>query len=186
MKRHVGRCLATALFGIVLIAGAPVWAQGVSPIGQPSIVVRSEPSYYVWADQNGWHVRWTTPYPGIFSGTVSSDGEIRDIRRGGGGTPGWLSRFGAQRVIFGTWTAGGIEGFDFTTTGSAVTFSLLMNARHVRQSQVFLGRASVNPPGMPFVALASPALLAQQGAGSRGEDRPVDRREILDRQRESP
>jgi len=57
MRRHIGRRLAGALLGILLIAGVPVWAQGVSnPIGQPGIVVRSEPSYYIWADQAGWHV----------------------------------------------------------------------------------------------------------------------------------
>jgi len=45
MKRNIGRTLAPALLGILLIAGVPVWAQGISnPIGQPSIVVRSEPS----------------------------------------------------------------------------------------------------------------------------------------------
>ncbi|OFX13290.1 MAG: hypothetical protein A2V59_01420 [Armatimonadetes bacterium RBG_19FT_COMBO_69_19] len=183
MKRNIGRTLAPALLGILLIAGVPVWAQGISnPIGQPSIVVRSEPSYHIWADQGGWHVRWTTPYAGVFSGTITSDGEVRDLRRAAGGTPAWLSRFGTQRIIFGTVTAGRSEGFDFQTTGSTVTFSLLVNGFQVRPWQVFVGRASQHPAGMPFTASASPAVLAQQGGSER--PRGVDIREINERQRE--
>ena len=184
MKRNIGRRLAGALLGILLLAGVPVWAQGVvNPIGQPNVVVRSQPAYYIWADQGGWHVRWTTPFPGVFSGMITSDGEVRDLRRAAGGTPGWLSRFGNQRIIFGTATAGGSEGFDFQTTGTSVTFSLLVNAFRVQPSQVFVGRASLNPPGMPFTASASPALLAQQGGGVE-RPRGVDRQEIRDRYRE--
>ena len=64
-----------------------------------------------------------------------------------------------------------------------MTFSLLVNAFHVPPSQVVIGRSSQNPPGMPFAASASPALLAQQQIRS-DQLRGVDRQEIHERNSE--
>lgn len=176
--KHGHRVLVALLAGM-LLATAPVFAQGVSdPFGQPAVQVRSHPAYYVWVDQGGWHVRWATTFPQLFSGAIASDGEIRNLRRAGGGSVSWLSHAGLQRAVFGTVAFSGIDGFDFESTGWNVSFSLLTNASVTRRDWVFIGRNLFHPAGIPFTLVMNPLLVLQSGAGEGrlGDlDRPVDR-----------
>lgn len=178
MARNPGlrpRLVLTAVATTLVVVAAPVGAQPPrDPVGQPPIRILAQPAYFVWVDQAGWHVRWTTPYAAVFSGLVTTDGEIRDLRRAGGGRPSWLSRLSAQRAVFGTLTLGGVEGFDFQTTGSVVTFSPQLNAGLARPGQVYVGRAGRHPAAVPFT-LPAQALVQQQ-------DRPLDPSEIWEAQ----
>lgn len=173
----------------VLLAGVPAWAQTQTQViydwpasvqGPSAIQILTQPSYFVWVDPAGWHVRWTTPFPHLFSGMVTANGEIRSLQRAGGGAPVWLSRVG-QRIVFATPTFGGTEGFDFQTTGTAVTFSLALNSFQARVSQVFLGRAGVHPSTMPF-SVVMEAVLAQQPGTERIYG--ADVREAVERARQ--
>lgn len=179
MTRRQGRhVLVAGLAGLVLAVAPAVFAQApIDPVGQPSLQVRSQPAYYVWVDGSGWHVRWVTPFPQLFSGIVTTDGEIRQLRRAGGGLPGWISQLSPQSIGFATATFPGTDGIDFQTTGSSLTFNLRLNAFQVRVSQVFIGRAALNPQSTPFRLVALPALLQQLGKEPMLSDiqRPVDR-----------
>jgi len=175
--KHGHRVLVALLAGM-LLATAPVFAQGVSdPFGQPAVQVRSHPAYYVWVDQGGWHVRWATTFPQLFSGSIASDGEIRNLRRAGGGSVSWLSHAGLQRAVFGTVAFSGMDGFDFESTGANVTFSLLTNAGITRRDWVFIGRNLFHPQGVPFTLVVNPLLVLQGGREPMLSDidRPVDR-----------
>lgn len=181
MTLKIGHRALVALLAGVLLAAAPVFAQAsIDPFGAPILQVRPQPSYYVWVDQGGWHVRWATAFPQLFSGIVTSDGVIQNPRRAGGGSLSWLSSSGTQRMTFATVAFTGLDGFDFESTGAHVTFSLLMNASPARPGLVFVGRNHLNPPGMPFLLVANPLLVQQtQGTGSEGRlsdiNRAVDR-----------
>ncbi|MGH2399497.1 MAG: hypothetical protein ACRDF6_06595, partial [bacterium] len=133
MHMNYGRRALIGLLAAMLVVAAPVFAQSVDPFGTPAIQIRSHPAYYVWVDQGGWHVRWATTFPQLFSGAVSSDGEIRNLRRAGGGSVSWLSHTGPQRAVFGTAVLSGTDGFDFESTGANVTFSLLNNTAVTRR-----------------------------------------------------
>lgn len=178
MTLKIGHRALIALLAGVLLATAPVFAQAsADPFGQPVVQVRSHPSYYVWVDQGGWHVRWATGFPQLFSGFVASDGEIRNLRRAGGGSVSWLSRSGPQRAVFATVAFSSIDGFDFETTGWNVTFSLLTNASAARRDWIFIGRNLFHPPGIPFTLVVNPLLVLQGGREPMLSDieRPVDR-----------
>lgn len=179
MTRCRNRPVFALALAALLLAATAASAQIINdPTGQPAIQLRAQPSYYVWVDASGWHVRWAAIVPAIFSGTITSDGEIRDLQRAGGGGASWLTRLDNQRVAFGTPGGfGATQGFDFRATGSNVTLALLVNGRAASSSQVFVGRLSQNPPGVPF-ALRANAWLALQGAREpelSDIDRPVDR-----------
>jgi hypothetical protein len=179
MNMKHGRRVFVALLAGMLLVTAPVFAQGVAdPFGQPLVQVRSHPAYYVWVDQAGWHVRWATTFPRLFSGFVASDGEIRNVRRAGGGSVSWLARSGLQRAVFATVAFSGIDGFDFEATGWNVTFSLLTNTGATRPDWIFIGRNLVHPGGAVFTLVVNP-LLVLQGGGREpilsDIDRPVDR-----------
>ncbi len=185
MRMHIQLPILVLL--ALMVAGGPVWAQTqiiydwpVAVQGQPAVQVRTQPSYFVWVDSAGWHVRWTTPFPHLFSGMITTNGEIRSLQRAGGAAPAWLTRAG-QRIVFATPTYGGIDGFDFQTSGTAVTFSLALNSFQARVSQVFLGRAGITPSTMPFTVVMEP-ILAQQSATERIYG--ADVREAVERARE--
>lgn len=182
MTRRRNRTVFALTIAALLLAAAAASAQTITdPVGQPAIQLRAQPSYYVWVDASGWHVRWRAILPVIFSGTVISNGEIRDLQRAGGGGASWLTRPDGQRIAFGTPGGfGAAQGFDFRTTGSNVTLTLLVNGRVASGSQVFVGRLSQNPAGVPFALAASPGMAG----GTRERELRVDREEFRNRVRD--
>jgi len=131
--------------------------------GQPAIQITSEPLYYVWFDQGGWHVRWSSMGPGLFSGQVLTNGQFTDVRSQGRLTS-WVVPAGG-RLVFLTGTVGGIDGFDFRTTGDALTFNLLQNQRMVSPARVVVGSGNVRAFAMPFSVTTLPAFAAGTGVG---------------------
>ncbi|MBI2973357.1 MAG: hypothetical protein HYY39_06170 [Armatimonadetes bacterium] len=147
-------------------------------VGQPAIQINAQPAYYIWLDQNGWHVRWSTLSANVFSGQLVTNGQFHDVRSEGR-VVSWVLPQGG-RLVFVTGTVGGISGFDFKTTGDTLTFSLLANLRLVQPSQVFLGRFSTHPGATPFTIAMVPAFAA--AAGRREPlDLPTERHDRTDR-----
>lgn len=85
MNHAPGWRTVVALLAGLLVVSSPAFGQGIiNPFGQPQIVIRTQPSYYVWVDQTGWHVRWSTPFPQAFSGFITSNGQISGVCAAGG------------------------------------------------------------------------------------------------------
>lgn len=153
-----------------------VWADQFA--GQPAIQINAQPAYYIWLDQNGWHMRWSTLSANVFSGQVVTNGQFHDVRSEGR-VVSWVLPQGG-RLVFVTGTVGGISGFDFKTTGNTLSFSLLSNLGMVPAGQVFLGRFGTHPGATPFTITMVPAFAAAAGAG-RGLDLPAERHDRVDR-----
>jgi len=157
-----GRRTVVVLLAGLLVAAGPAFGQGIiNPFGQPQIVIGSQPIYYVWVDQTGWHVRWSTPFPQAFSGFLTSNGLISGVCGAGGGWPSGLSLTGAQRAVFSTPARSGIGGFDFRTSGSTVTFNLNVHGVQLPGWLVFIGRSLVGPSFRSFTLSATPSFLQQ-------------------------
>lgn len=172
MTPSMNRSLVAALAALLLLAASAVAQVAGDASGQPPLVVRPVPSYYIWADGAGWHVRWVTPFPAIFSGTVTTNGEFGAITRAGGISI--LNRLDSQRLVFGSAAFAGAGGFDFQTSGTNVSFNLQVNGRTASPAQVHVGRLALNPLGVPFV-LASAGTLGGREPYLSDVDRPVDR-----------
>ncbi|HET6781896.1 MAG TPA: hypothetical protein VFH67_07355 [bacterium] len=121
--------------------------------GQPAIQITNPPLYYVWFDQSGWHVRWSSIGPGVFSGQIVTNGQVMDVRSQGR-LASWVVPAGG-RLVFLTGTVGGIDGFDFRTTGDALTFNLLQNQRLISPAQVVIGSGNARAFAMPFSVTTS-------------------------------
>lgn len=156
---------------------AKVWPEEFA--GQPKIQIAERPLYFVWHDQNGWHVRWTTPGPHFFSGVVTGTGALRGVRAARGGLTPWLVSEG-QRLTFLTATFLAVDGFDFHTTGETLTFSLFANQRLVRADQVHMGSRGAHPSQVPFNV--TQVLFLGRPDDERID--PIDLAEILERARE--
>lgn len=152
MNHAPGWRTVVALLAGLLLVSSPAFGQGIiTPFGQPQIVIRTQPSYYVWVDQTGWHVRWSTPFPQAFSGFITSNGQISGVCAAGGGWPSWLSLSGAQRAVFAT----------TMRSGSTVTFNFQVNTGQIPGWLVFIGRSVGNSLARSFTLSAAPSLLRQ-------------------------
>lgn len=151
-------------------SGQPmIWAGQAN--GQPAIQTTTTPTYYIWFDQNGWHVRWSSIGPNLFSGQLTTNGQFTDVRSDGR-LGKWVTTQG-DRLPFLSGIVGGIDGFDFKTTGDTLTFSLLVNQRMVSPSQVVLGSAGARASAMPFTLTRVP--LSATGVPGREPLQPQDR-----------
>ncbi len=111
--------------------------------GQPNLVVRAQPAYYVWFDQRGWHVRFATPVISVFSGSVFTDGKFERV-------VGATLQSNALLNFLRPSIRGAAAGFDFDTTGNLLTFNLNINQKAASRDQIYIGRKGGHPSRMPF------------------------------------
>ena len=77
------RALVLLLPLSLLLSATPARAQ-VQPFeGRPTFAEDTELGYYVWRDEDGWHLRWTTKgAQRRFTGSVTSEGgELKSLKR---------------------------------------------------------------------------------------------------------
>jgi hypothetical protein len=164
MNRARGRGIIFVLLAsLIFPLASPAFGQGVmNPYGQPQIVVRGQPSYYVWVDQTGWHLRWSTPVPVTLSGSVTTNGLFSGICPSGPNVAGGLSFYGSNRAVFSIPVRAGIGGFDFRTSGGLVTFDLGVNGIPVSGGilpwLIYIGQNLV-PSLRSFTLSATPAFV---------------------------
>jgi hypothetical protein len=159
----VGACAAAAM----TLASGPSgqsqadrcgsWADSTE--GRPASRDSSKPSFLVWHDRHGWHLRAVTPArreAARFRGRISTAGRIRGTRSHGRERGDELVR-GRHRVAFDFRTRGGdVDGFDFEVRCGAVSFSLRPPSR-----TVLLGSAG-RAPARRFTA-SDPASSGVRG-----------------------
>jgi hypothetical protein len=137
--------------------GADRWPAYVR--GQPAINLTNRPMYFLWLDDAGWHLRWTTRRFGReAAGLMSTDGRFNEFRRvsleegdqvaRGDGLVAWETRTGrAVRVAD---RPGDMDGIDFRTTGQRLSFTLLMDGDPIPTDQIFIGASGTHPRNNPF------------------------------------
>jgi hypothetical protein len=168
MNRPQARWMVLVALAVLILGAAPGFAaQGPNPFGQPQVIVRSQPSYYVWVDGRGWHVRWSTPIPITLSGSIITDGRFSTVCPTAQRLPSGLSFSTPRRAVFTIPVGPGIGGFDFQTTGRAVTFDFGIAAIQGRIPPwlVYVGQ-SLFPSLRPFTLSVAPSFGAP-GEGCR-------------------
>ncbi|MDR7542985.1 MAG: hypothetical protein QN120_01895 [Armatimonadota bacterium] len=163
MRQRLGLAAAAAVAGaLAALTALPAGAQSEpglprgSAIGAPSTSLWAREGYFIWADGDRFHVRWTAiAVHRLFSGEIISDGGIRALILVGAET-GEVLRRGGNTV---TWRARtvGTEGFDFTLAESSgwVRFALSMDGRLASPGAIFIGHRGTHPPDNPFFVFVS-------------------------------
>jgi len=139
-------------------------AEGISPDGRPNNYGIGEPArYYVWHDNQGWHVRSTAPKGRLigFRGAVRlHNAKFLAVRQIGFDK---RSDFGGvnearTEARFKFLTANKFDGFDFNVEGSddaKIEFELFVNGRK-HADRIFIGGKAENPKAFQFAVVADP------------------------------
>lgn len=151
---------AVAVAALAVLAVLPAHAQQgpVVPnegIGGRPVFERGGwgPAYYVWSDQEGFHVHWSARGDTRqFRGEVSTDGTITQLRSEDFEPEDSIRRT-TNSIYWEAQASTGSDGFVFTVSRSAdwIRFSLYAEGRLVSPQQIFIGSRGSNPSGNPFV-----------------------------------
>ncbi len=124
-------------------------------VGRPTIEPDRSISFYVWTDADRLHVRWTTAgKPVLFSGMLSFDRPLKDLKRLLDVGSGWVKNQGDRIVVFSATSRNGVDGFDLAVPqGRKVNVDLKVDGHDPSPNQVLLGSAKTSPTGIPIVLL---------------------------------
>jgi len=108
---------------------------------------------FLWLDEQGLHVRWTTTpgKPILFAGRVDTDRPLKELTRITDTSSGWVKNNGDRIVMFSTTSRGGEDGFDLTIPGvRKLLVELKIDGNDPLPEQVTLGARSAHPTGFPM------------------------------------
>ena len=120
--------------------------------GKPQFNKSTGPAYFIWRDNNGWHLRMKSNNKNhIFAGKIITDAKISSFESIGG----IKSKVSVKDKRQITWTVphskGTLVGFDFKCGMEAVKFKVLtINGNPVVMKKVVISRAMWNPIKIPF------------------------------------
>jgi hypothetical protein len=120
--------------------------------GQPGIEEGKVLGYFIWMDQEGFHLRWCTDgKPYLFTGRIDTDKpikELKDVREESGG---WAKIYGNRIVMFSKTSRGQVDGLDLIVpNGRIVQIEFHIDGIEPTPEQVFLGEKGQHPKGVPL------------------------------------
>ena len=148
LRRLFSAIVLTAMIATPVLAAKPFWH------GKPDWTPGEHKGYFLWKDEDGWHLRWTTKNrKHEFSGSIVCDGSFKSVHaRSKDDKKDKIKRVGRNRIEFRTRVQGGRDGVDFRLSSdtAAVTFDLRMDGQRVEVNRVKIGRNKRFPGGVPF------------------------------------
>jgi hypothetical protein len=159
--------------------GKPAWAARPAQVradewkGDPKVDFAPAQGYFIWQDDNGWHVRWTTKGKKVrFEGSVEADGKIEQFEAVSADKKDLIRRVGNDEISFSTRTQAGVDGFNFRLSKGVdyLQFNLTLDGRVPDRTAVKLGSKKLNPPGGPFVIDRRPDSKKEKGDKKQGSE----------------
>lgn len=155
-----------AVSGIALLASGLALAEDLSPRGHPEILKPGmgprRPTFYIWIDKDGWHLRTTAKEVHQFSGVIEvTEGTFTDLKNfaaesrtrktGGQGDRGHVSE-DKLKIHFAMRNSGDLDGFDFKVSEGAksLKFDLKIDKDPANQKFIHIGLKSQNPENNVF------------------------------------
>jgi hypothetical protein len=152
---------ASSVLALVMLCAGPVSAAApaaIAPIsaaaGQPAMDRDVDFGYYIWVDGDRIQLRTTDrgngPSPSEYTGTVTANGEMRDVNLIRQENDDWAAAAG-NKLDFRFRTFNAIDGVAFTAhNATRITFRLYRDGHLVNTDHIYLGAGQINPPGNPF------------------------------------
>lgn len=97
--------------------------QPIKAGGKPDYTMGRDIGYYIWQDDAGWHIRWTSPTRYEFKGDITNNGIFENVR-GYAFEENDYTENDNTTIRFSGVTSGDEDGIDFKTTGTEVTFEI--------------------------------------------------------------
>jgi hypothetical protein len=147
------RAFAALVILMALAASAAV-VDGRVCSGKPNFASGESKGYFVWRDQQAWHIRWATKGARrVYSGAISSDAAFSACEGTAQGREDAVVLAAPHLIRFESRSSGGVKGIDFELGPGAakLTFDLQMDGVPVDPEWVRLGFRGVRPPAVPFV-----------------------------------
>jgi hypothetical protein len=157
----IHRTILVVIGMAVLVSGLAL-AEELRPRGRPEVLNKGRPSYYIWFDKDGWHLRTTAKEPHRFTGVIEvTEGTFTDLknasadartrRAGGDGDRGHISK-DKLKIDFGMRTNGDFDGFDFKVSDKTKTlkFDLKIDGDPINQKFILIGAKGQNPENNIF------------------------------------
>ena len=146
--------LAAALTATLLSPATALAKEKKEPWkGKPDFNVGESRGYFIWGDQEGWHVRWMSKgKKRTFSGAVTSDVAIKGFNPVSRDSKDFIKKEGDRAVRFDAHAKEGIDGFDFHVSPSSrsITFELRIDGTKAPTEEVKLGRNKERATTVPF------------------------------------
>jgi len=154
-KRSLHRFVSgSALFSLIVGAGTAALALPNEDFqGRPKFKVGSELGAFVWHDEDGQHVRFTTKGKVVrkFAGKVCSEKIVKldpfELEPADSATIGPEGHC----VRFDFTTDGAVDGFDFRAEGAVVTFDFQQDGKQMATGLIRVGAKNKHPVESPFV-----------------------------------
>ena len=119
--------------------------------GKPKLEIGDAFGYFLWHDKDGVHLRWTTKEKErAFSGNVTANGELKDLKRVKAEGDDWIKRTGPNSFAFTTKTKEGVDGVDFRYEGPSMKLTLEVDGHPIPVQHIHVGSTSMHPKHNPF------------------------------------
>jgi hypothetical protein len=147
------RLLAAFLILLALAATAAI-VDGRVCSGKPNFAAGESKGYFVWRDQQGWHIRWATKgAKRDYTGSITSDAPFAACDGTAQGLADAVVLAAPHLIRFESRSSGGVKGIDFDLGPGAtkLSFDLQMDGATVEPEWVRMGFRGARPPSVPFV-----------------------------------
>jgi hypothetical protein len=141
------------LFALPVLAGPKTHFVGAGTVrGAPEIEPNKVVGFYLWADKDGLHLRWTTDGTAhLFSGRLDLDKPLKELVRVREVAGGWARMHGNRVVMFSSTSRGAVDGLDLVIpAGRKVRLEIQVDGKDPLPEQVLLGAKGNNPKGFPL------------------------------------
>ncbi|MFN8525624.1 MAG: hypothetical protein U0821_21210 [Chloroflexota bacterium] len=139
--------VATLMLGTTAFAWAP-WVNGTPPQ-----LEGGEQGYFMWHDDDGWHLRTHDGADGeVYDGRLHTDGELVNVEMVRGESTDLLEVTDAGHTLrFRFRTYDHVDGINFRIEGgSRLTSYLERNGHWIAPRNIYVGGAGAHPAGNPF------------------------------------
>jgi len=146
--------LARAAAALLGAAAAPPEAVPAAALkGAPAIAPGAAKGLYVWTDEKGVHVRWTSDgTPALFSGSLDASRDLgaKAVTRVNELAGGWAQLHGERLVLFSATARGELDGFDLAApAGTAFTLDVQIDGKPADPALVFFGARGAHAKALP-------------------------------------
>ena len=122
--------------------------------GQPEFNVGESRGYFIWGDQEGWHVRWLSKgAKRSFSGNVTADVALNKFTPISRDEKDYIKQNGERTVAWDARAKEGMDGFDFRVSPSTrvLKFELYIDGKGAPTDEVKIGRNKTRATAVPVV-----------------------------------